>query len=180
MLRWRLSLPLRPSLPTLQCCSSCSEVEDIIGDHRLCCIKGSHVSRHDGAIYVFARSVASSGTRVEKEVAVDGRECPADLLADSLVQPSAMKAGDEYRFNRSCIGAFRTTSLFVIKLLISPSWLPQRVLTACGNIVPPGTISQSITYYNEHIKPKSVLALLKKHLPSSIGRRTPCGPCCTF
>jgi hypothetical protein len=80
LLRWRLGLVLRPGPPALQTCDSCGEMEDLFGDHRLCCIKASHIPRHKGIVDALARSIVTSGARVEKDVAVAGKERPADVM----------------------------------------------------------------------------------------------------
>ena len=69
-------------------------MEDIFGDHRLCCLRVSHIPRHKGIDIVdaLARSIVTSGARVDKEVAINGRGRPADLRIQGWGQNEALNA----------------------------------------------------------------------------------------
>ena len=65
-------------------CPQCGEAQDPFGDHEVCCRKSDFWARHQTVADALARVCSSSGLRAEREVGVEGRERPADLLVRGL------------------------------------------------------------------------------------------------
>ena len=65
-------------------CPQCGEAQDPFGDHEVCCRKSDFWARHQTVADALARVCTSSGLHAEREVGVEGRERPADLLVRGL------------------------------------------------------------------------------------------------
>ena len=61
-------------------CSLCWDFCDPFGDHAVTCVKTGLWSRHNNVAETIALQASLGGLSVESEVAIKGKERPADLL----------------------------------------------------------------------------------------------------
>ena len=85
LMKWRLGLPIIP-IGQHQC-PFCGEVMDNFGDHSTCCAKSNLTARHTCVVNAIARVLKSVALDVTTEVAILGRQRPADLLIKGLSWP---------------------------------------------------------------------------------------------
>jgi hypothetical protein len=83
LLKYRLGLPLLPTSSPHHLCSECNHAVDLIGDHYLTCVKSGHWARHNVVRDILGDYLVNHGLTVQKEVAIEGTERPADLLLPS-------------------------------------------------------------------------------------------------
>ena len=84
LLRWRLGLPLNPALLSMPPCAACGEAQDRFGDHTVCCCMSNPYQRHQLVADALARVLRAAGLQVLREVAIQGKLRPADLLLRGL------------------------------------------------------------------------------------------------
>ena len=84
LLKWWLGLPQssNPSIPSQ--CNFCQQPMDIFGDHSVSCNAISCVPRHNLVAQALASAASTAGITIDREVAVAGKERPADLLLKGL------------------------------------------------------------------------------------------------
>ena len=84
MLRWRLWIPLIENGPNIEACGKCDEVLDVYGDHAVTRKQNNFHTRHQLVVDALARVLTSADIPLEREVAINGKERPADILARRL------------------------------------------------------------------------------------------------
>ena len=84
LLRWRLGIPLIENLPNIEACEKCGELLDVYGYHAVTCKRNNFPTRHQLVVDALARVLTSADIPLEMEVAIYGKERPADIRARRL------------------------------------------------------------------------------------------------
>ena len=82
--KWWLGLPQLSNPSTPPQCKFCHQPMNIFGDHSVSCNGISCVTRHNLVAEALASAAHVAGITIEREVAVAGKERPADLLLKGL------------------------------------------------------------------------------------------------
>ena len=77
-------IPLIQNGPNIAACGKCGEVLDVYGDHALTWKRNSFHTILQLVVDAPARVLTSADIPVEREVAINGKERPADILARRL------------------------------------------------------------------------------------------------
>ena len=84
LIRWWLGVPFLSGTEVGAPCPLCSEPMDAFGDHLVCCKKNGPWQRHNALQGVWHGAFLRAGIACRREVAVEGKERPADLLLPSF------------------------------------------------------------------------------------------------
>jgi len=80
LLKRRLGLPLIQSPLPIHICTKCWDTMDVFGDHAVTCRKNHLHMRHQLVADALAKVLVSAWYRIDMEVAICGKERPADIL----------------------------------------------------------------------------------------------------
>ena len=70
--------------PNIEACGKCGEVLDVYGDHAVTCKRNNFHTRHQLVVDALASVPTSADIPLEMDVAINGKERPADILARRL------------------------------------------------------------------------------------------------
>ena len=90
LLRWRLGMQLSPSSESTTPCRKCGEAQDIFGDDAVPCKLNNYHARPQLVVDALARVLTSANIHTDREVPVNGKERPADILAYRLLGSSPL------------------------------------------------------------------------------------------
>ena len=90
LLRFFLGIPLAPNPSTPSICPYCGGAADIYGDHAVTCRRISYHGRHKFVCDALVRVGQSADFPTDREVAVNGKERPADVLFSGVPNSSPM------------------------------------------------------------------------------------------
>ena len=82
LLRWWLGIPLRYGLA--MACPCCGDASDVFGDHLASCKLNQPVRRHNALRNALADVLRSNGVSCQLEVAIGGKQRPADVAILNL------------------------------------------------------------------------------------------------